>query len=305
MATNSFYTPEHLAATALALVGGDLNLSNTVSRSYEADFRGGVGYSINIRKPTTLKGRSRNIGVQTAITADTLSESVQALTLQTEIYSAVDLTDAELSLKLEDFGRQVLKPQTDAIVYDAEALVSTALAAVTPTIDLPSTVTFASLKAAALSARQTFRNAGMPADNLYCVMGTESYAAYIDGLTYTVAGTEIASAALQGNALPNIMGFKVIENNVIDPDRVVFYHRDAFHLALRAPMVPAGVTYGASVAGNGFAIRAIRDYDSSTLQDRSVLSVMAGIGTLGVVKRAADGTTSVFSPVVSADKSVA
>jgi hypothetical protein len=305
MALNDFYNAETLAATALALVGSDLNLSGTVSRSYEANFVGGVGYSVNAKRPQSLKGRSRSIGVQTAITTDTLTEAVSTVTLTSEIYSAVDLTDADLTLNLEDFGAQVLKPQTDAIVYDAEALVSTGLAAVTPTIDLPATVTFDSLKSAASAARKTFRENNIPADgNWYAVMGTESFAAYLDGQNWTSVGSN--DAITSGQGLPSLYGFRVIENNVIDPDRVVFYHRDAFHLALRAPVVPQGVTFGASVSGNGFAIRAIRDYDATTLQDRSVLSVFSGFQTLGVVKRdKTTGATSVYVPAIAADKAVA
>lgn len=301
-AINTFYTPEQLASVALGLVAGDLGIANTVSRSYEANFSGGRGFSVNVKRPGVLAARLRDgtgalPGKQnTAITSDAVAETVQAVTLDTEVYSAVDITDAELTLKIEDFARQVTKPQTDAIVQKVEALLAAALEAVTPTIDVD-LATKASVIGAFSTARSTFRKNDVPVDGMVAVCGVDAYAAILDFDLAKVEGNPGASAAV---TVP-VRGFQVIEHNGIADDRIVFYHRDAFHLAMRAPVVPQGVTFGASMAANGVAMRLVRDYDSSLLVDRQVLNTYLGIDTLGVVRQS---TGSVYVPALAADPDV-
>lgn len=293
---NDFYTAENLAALGLELIGGDLNLAQTVNRSYESNFGGGKGSAVNIRKPATLKARTRTLGSTAAITTDDVSEDVVSVSLTDEIYSAVPLTDAEMTLQIEDFGRQVLKPQTDAIVYDVEALVSDFLGDVTPDID--ATWTADGVLAPFAAARKELRKNGVRDTGRFAAVGVNVYAALLEKLTLQVAGS--TDALRDGSAGVRVSGFTVVENNSIDDDLAVFYHRDAVHLAVRAPVVPQGVTFGASMAANGMAIRAIRDYDASTLQDRSVLSTFVGIDSLGMVQRQADGTNEVYVPVIAA-----
>jgi hypothetical protein len=49
---------------------------------------------------------------------------------------------------------------------------------------------------------------------------------------------------------------------------------------MRAPIIPAGVTFGAGVSYQGLALRFIRDYDSAFLQDRAIVSAFAGAEVL-------------------------
>lgn len=299
---NTIYSAETLASTAMALVEGDLGLGRTVSRSFEAQFAGKVGYSVNVERPAVLASRTRALtsGQATAITSDALAQSVQAITLDTEVYSAVDLSDAELTLAIEDFAAEVTKPQTDAIVHGIEAQVVAALEGVSPTIDMDLTTggdtTKASLLAAFSSVRSTFRKNDVPMSSLYAVCGVDAYSALLDLDLVKVDGQ-----AGTGTEAPNVRGFRVMEHNGITDDSIIFYHPAAFHLALRAPVVPAGVSFGASLADRGVAMRVIRDYNSVNLTDRQVLNTYVGVDALGVVKQS-DGT--VYQPVLVANPSV-
>jgi hypothetical protein len=62
----------------------------------------------------------------------------------------------------------------------------------------------------------------------------------------------------------------------------------------RAPAVPAGgVQAGVSSAEGGYALRWIRDYDSSTASERSFLSTYVGVSVLQDATRKADGKVDV------------
>jgi hypothetical protein len=222
-----------------------------------------------------------------------VTESVVSIALDTEVYSAVDMTDAELSLQITDLTAQVTKPQTDAIVQHIEGLVAAQMAAVAPSIDLVLTDPVKAFSA----ARSTLRKHKIPTGTMFAACGVDAYASLLDLDLVKTDGTK----GSDGEVRRTVRGFTVLEHNGLPDDRIVFYHPAAFHLALRAPVVPQGVVWGASVASDGVALRIIRDYDSSLLVDRQVLNVYAGVDNLGVVERAANGGSAVYVPALAAD----
>ena len=292
---NTIYSATQVAQTAMALVQGDLGIAGTISRSFEAEFAGKVGYTVNIKRPATVGARTRVLtaGQATAITSDTIVEAVASIALDTEVYSAVDVTDAELTMSIADFTSQVTKPQTDAIVQHVEGLVTAQMAAVAPSVDYD----YANPIVAFSAARSALRKHRIPSGTMYAACGVDAYAALLNLDLVKTDGTKGSDGELRRT----VRGFTVLEHNGLPDDRVVFYHPAAFHLALRAPVVPAGVAFGASTAANGVALRVIRDYDSSLLVDRQVINTYVGVDNLGVVERAANGTNAIYVPAIAAD----
>src|SRR5690606_29961996 len=72
-------------------------------------------------------------------------------------------------------------------------------------------------------------------------------------------------------------------------------HPSAYTLVTRAPRVPEGAVSGSSISYAGVAMRALRDYNSATARDRTVLSTFVGVGeTLDTeVTKEADGANTV------------
>ena len=131
---NTFRTQENvagkIASTALGLLLPDMVLARTINRDFEADFAGGVGNVVNVKRPLALTANDRAYGATSAITVSTITEpAVQPVTISKQVYSAVSLTDEDLNMELEDFGRQVLLPQTTAVAYSVEKAVADEIAA--------------------------------------------------------------------------------------------------------------------------------------------------------------------------------
>lgn len=288
---NAIYTAEQLARVAIGLVDQDLVLAATVNRDYEADFTGGVGLTVNAKVPSFLTGRKRTAGATAAITVDDLNESNLAITITDQAYSATKLTDAELALTLEDFGRQVLAPQVGAVVRTCEDSVIDVMQALTASVAITWSAT--DPLGTLVDARKALRDLKVPASDLYCAVGTSLAADLLKTKELTDASQSGSTGALRDATLGRLRGFTVIESNGLAENEVVFYHRNAFTLVARAPQVPAGVAFGQSVAANGFALTALRDYDSSILADRSVVSTFIGAQVLGL--RNAGG---VFTPAI-------
>lgn len=300
---NTFNTQENvagkIAATALGLLLPDMVLARTINRDFEADFAGGVGNVVNVKRPLALTANDRAYGATSAITVSTITEpAVQPVTISKQVYSAVSLTDEDLNMELEDFGRQVLLPQTTAVAYAVEKAVAdeiSALAGIGLTWGSDYISAFA-------EARKKLREMGVPTTNLVAAVGTDVAAALLKSDLLRKVDSAGTADALREASLGRLMGFEIIESNMLPAGAGYFYHRDAFTLAVRAPRVPEGVTFGQSVAANGFALRYIRDYDPTVLADRSIVSTFIGTETMSLTKQV-DGTAAIPAVKVSANGS--
>jgi hypothetical protein len=285
---HTFLNPAQVAAVANELVRGDLVLGSLVGRNVEANFSHGTGASVNIRKPAVLSANTRAVGSTAAITTGTLTETYQSIQITEQAYNAVDLTDADLTLNLADFGRQVLQPQSIAIgEYIEEALVSK-LATVTASTTM-GTYAAATPQKTFTAIRKALRQMRVPASGLSAVVGTSIYADILDsGILDGDKGGD--SDALRNANVGNMRGFHIVESNRVDDDDIFVFHRDAVQLVMATPTPPRGATYAAQANVDGYGLSWIMDYDATTLQDRSVLSVFLGVGfvTIRQAKGGAD-----------------
>ncbi|MDG4801715.1 P22 phage major capsid protein family protein [Micromonospora sp. WMMD980] len=276
---HEFLIPEQVLRTALGLIRDDLFIAATFNRDYESDFGGGKGASVNVRIPAVLKARRRTLAeAGTPIVVDKLKESTVAVKMTHMIYSAVDLTDEQMTFSIEDFTRQVTAPQLVAMVEDIENFCVETMQA------LPESVGIAYDPAAPeltfTRARKTLRDLGLPADGLWAACGTGVYANLVDAKAISDASQSGSTEALRNAGVGKVRGFNTVESNRLDDDEIVFYGRDAFTLAIRAPKVPAGAAKGESRSENGFAMRWVQDYDSNILADRSIFSTFIGAQAL-------------------------
>src|SRR4051794_12711379 len=140
---NTFKTEaDNLARVASALVSKDLKIAGTVNRDYEADFALKLGATVNARIPAALASSTMAVDATTrTLTVATLTESTQPIQLTTNVYSAVALTDEDVTLRVDDFARRVLAPQSLAVAEGIENLVVTKLQSVTESAALDTAYT--------------------------------------------------------------------------------------------------------------------------------------------------------------------
>jgi len=290
---NDFYTPTQAATIAAKLAGEDAFLSALVSKNYEAELLGGGtgGAPVAVKMPTTLIARSRDIDDKTsAIVLDEISETTKVIQLdRVHDYSAVSLSEKDLTLDITDFGGQVLAPQSAAIVDSLEHKVATALIglAVTDagTLDPTNPVAYFT------RLRKALRDNGVPQANLNVVVGTEIYALLLDAKALTDVSESGSTEALREGGVGRLRGFTVVESTRVDEDEILAFHRDAVTLVTRAPVVPQGASFGATVSAGGFQLRYLRDYDATHTADRSIVSTFSGVGFLPTFKIERDYAT--------------
>lgn len=298
---NTLYTPEQVAKVAVAMASEDAYLSALVSRNFENDLLGGggKGRTVNIKVPAALIARERGIDDTTAsIVLDNISETVIPLTLGTHAYSAVPLSEGDLTLDLTSFSAQVLGPQVDAVVDFCENEVATLLNGTAEWNDLATAPAYdAADPVKTLTAiRKRLRENGVPQSGLNLVVGTDVYADLLEANAIQDASQSGNSAALREGQVGRVRGFTVVESTRVAAGDIIAFHKDAVTLAVRAPIVPQGASFGQTVASNGFSLRYLRDYDVTKTVDRSMVSTFVGavaVPVKRVVRDYANGTVSI------------
>jgi hypothetical protein len=285
---NVFLKAEKIVSQGLGLLQRELVLPRLVKRFGPDDFRGAKDDTINIRIPSLLVGREYEWRTRTApIIVDQLQETSIAVELNKHPYSAVGITDEELTLDISNWGEQVARPQIRAVAEKLEGYIATAMQS---TADYLHEVDYVqgdpedpndrSFYRAALRARRRLNEENVPTDGRVILVGTGVEEAALDSPHLIKANESGSDSALREAVIGRILGFTVVATNSVEEDFAVAMHPTAFALGNVAPVVPDGVSAGATMSFDGLNMRWIKDYDSDYLRDRSVYSAFAGAASV-------------------------
>lgn len=279
--SNTFLTAENLARTAAAIVGQDMNLSAHVYRDLEADFAAGKGNVIKVRVPGAVAAQTRGIyDTATPLTSDEIAEQSIDVTLDTHVYDNVVLSEGDLDLEIDNYAAQVLRPQSSAIVKYIEKAVATAMSA-TPE---STTITYSAAEPAKTftKIRKALRDNGVSTDaKLVAAVGSGVFGDLLDADAIDDQG--------------KVRGILIVESTRLAADEIVAFVKEAFALVVRAPQVPQGAPFGASVNEGGFALRYIRSFDGTVAADRSLVSSFVGVQSMPLAVDNEDGTITLVA----------
>lgn len=289
---NVYIKAERIAAAALGLLEREIVLPGLIWRDAGGDFRGAGGDTITIRVPARTQARTRPLrGTrptasegQGIITMDELTETSVDVTLDTDVYNAVGVTDEELSLDITSFGQQILAPQVRAVAEGIENAVVAEMtgAAYATTLTLDSLDPYKTF----VDAHVAMNKSNVSRSERVIVVGPDVEAAILKSDHLSKVDQSGSDAALRRAQIGMLANFPVYASNAIPADEAYAFHRTAFVLGLRAPMTPDGATFGASQSAFGLAMRWLRDYDFRNVQDRSLVDTYIGTNVV------ADGPAS-------------
>jgi hypothetical protein len=281
--TNTFtiYSAQQTAEVALGLSKGQFRLASVVTHYDDSSFKEGRGDTVFLSVPGALTAHARALDdVTNTIVLDSLTESQEPVKLDVHAYSAVGLSEYDLSLGLVDFAKQVLMPQVDSVVAKIEATLERVIAGIAAD---PAITGYDPANPIALftRGRAALREKGIdPASaDLVAIVGSRVVDDLLDSgaLDFSKTG---AADALRSGSLGRIRGFETIESGSIGETEVIFMTRTALYLAHRAPAVPQGAAFGQTVSNEEISLRYLRDYDPSKTQERSLVSTFVGAGIL-------------------------
>ena len=278
---NTFIKPEVVNRTALKLLERSIVLPRVVWNYADAEFRGAKSDTVTLRLPAVLDSNDytfRN-NRSSPIDVDDLTETSVPVVLDKDIYSAVAVTDEQLTLDVIDFAEQVLSPQVAAVARGLEDLIATTMSGATYGDEITFQNSDDELWDTLIEARKILNDNNVDRMGRVLVVGSAVEAEMLKDDKFNrvdSAGDGIATSALREATIARLAGFTIVGSNAIGENEAYAFHPTAFAFVNVAPVVPDGVTYGSRMADNGLAMRWIRDYDALYLRDRSVVSSFAG-----------------------------
>lgn len=278
------YTPETAATIAAKLFSADLGVAGLFSRDLEADFGGGSGSTVRVRVPGVVEASTRDArDLTTPLVQSSLVENTIAVDLDVMAYSSIPLGVGHYDLDLTDFSAQVLRPQADAI---RKYVTREAVEALQATPESTAITYDAALPARTFTAiRRTLRSNGVSAEEpIFAIVGSDVYADLLDAEPAKGHGFDENGITVRGIA--------VTESTRLDPSEIVAFVKPAFVLVMRAPSVPEGAPYGASVAVEEGAVTALRVFDAGTATDRSIVQALVAVQAMPLTVDQEDGTVA-------------
>jgi len=273
---NTFLKPTRIVDAGLAVLARDLTLPNLVWNNAAGDFAGAANDTISIRVPAYASAHTRALRSGSLRTRDFVVERKVDVTLSTDIYKDVVITDEQLSLDIVDFTNQVLNPILQGIGIKLEDQLVATMTGATYNTDLTPDGT--DPYGTAIDLRTALNNARVPFGGRALVVGSAWEAKMLKDPNFVRASYRgDGGQTLTTANIGAIAGFNVYTSPAIAPDEMYAFHKSAFVLSSRAPIVPAGAPYGASVASDNFAMRVVRVLDSTDITD--VLAVDSWVGT--------------------------
>lgn len=300
---NTFLKPTVIAATAIGLLYRELVVARTVwtDAINPGEFSGALNDTVNMRVPARRVARTRTLRAGTPITNDASVEFSVPVKLDTDVYNGAPITDEELTLDITDFGAQILTPQVVAVAEGVEdLLVDEIQGASYPsglTLNPDWTIFTVNGKTdwylvAARAAKLLDKN-NVPASGRTLLIGANVKEEIVTSDRFTRAdsmGDGVANDTISERRIGRIAGFDVIYSPSLDDDEAYAYHRTAFVLATRAPLVPRGANAastrsigavgGAQGYYQGISVRWLSDYDYTNTTDRSLVNTWMGTATV-------------------------
>lgn len=270
-------TAQGISNVAIELLVRRLALPRTVTMVPGSDFKGGNGDTVTIRVPQPSAARTQ-ASPGSSLTADDVSEVGVDVTLAHK-YHLKNISDQELSYNLEDFARQITRPQVEAValgIEDSLAAVMNALGATDASINWDATSTQADDLDTILRARKFLNDADAPMEDRYLAVSTDIAMRLLKHDIIARADASGSQDALRNAVLGRIFGFNVVESAALDAGEACAYHKSAFVLATFPPANPKGATSSSAAQAQGLALRQVFQYNPGIASDQSLVSAFVG-----------------------------
>lgn len=250
---NSWIKATKVVRTALGVLEREIVLPQLVWKDAVGDFAGAYDDTISIRVPAYATARTRTLRGGTPITMDEVAETKIDVTLDTDVYKGVNISDEDLTLDIEDFTSQVSTPVLRAIAMGVEDKLADCITGATYTHEVEFDT--ADAYGSVLSARKKLNDSHVPAAGRVLLVGSTVEQYILEALANRETGASMEESALaDATIVRNYGGFRVVQSSAIAPDEAYAFHKTAFVLCSRAPRVPDGVTWGASESFAGLAM---------------------------------------------------
>jgi hypothetical protein len=287
---NTFLNPSVIAKQALATLYETTVAAQCVYREFDSEFQAKIGTTVNVRVPATFTAQEY---VRVAgITVQNATETAVPVVLNHFADVSFAITAEDLTLKIEDFARQLLNPAMEAIAQKIDNdilafrddIVQQVGVAGGTTTGITGTNTFAYTNPrTCIDAQRVLNQRKVPPGDRFVIVGPNTEASWIADDLFLRADARGDTDGLREASLGRrVFGFDPYQTQNIDddPEISVAFHRTAVALATRPLALPMGAAKFAVESYKGFGLRVVFDYDIDKKQDVCSIDCLYGVKTL-------------------------
>ena len=278
---NNYLKAAKYAALAVAALDRTTVLPQVFTKYDGGNFKGAEDDTVTFKLPGVTQARDYEWRTRTnPIVLDKIGRTKISIKLDTHTYSAVPITDEELTLDLTDFNSEILTPQLVAVVERLEGKVMAGLRAA------PFAVTDLNAAAAddpfdkALDWAAELDAVYTPTQGRKLLLGSNAWKWIAKSDDLVKYDRDAAATAFRKAILGEIAGFEIVKSPRLTPNEIYAVHPSALVLANVAPENPDGAVYSARQTYRGMGVRVLKDYDPNFLRDRSIVSTFTGISSV-------------------------
>lgn len=271
---NSWIKATKVVNAGLGALYRETILPQLVWRDAGGSFRGALGDTISIRVPAFTTARTRTLRAAGPLTMDELTETKVDVTLAKDVYKGTNISDEDMTLDIADFMEQVQNPVLRSVIIKVEDELADTITGATyaQEVEFDEADAYNSI----LLAGEALDKAHVPASGRTLLVGATLRRYILKDLKGTAVQAGDQSALRQAS-MGAYAGFdNVVHHTSIPADEGYAFHKTAYVLSSQAPAVPQGASWGASLTFQGFALRAIKDYDPLYVRDRFIGNVYIG-----------------------------
>ena len=278
---NTYIKAPRYGALAVAALNRRVVLPNVFTKYDGGNFVGALDDTVTFKLPGVTQARDYEWRTRTnPIVLDKIGRTAISIKLDTHTYSAVPITDEELTLDLTSFATEILDPQLNAVIERLEGKVMAGLRAA------PFKVTNLNASESddpfdfALEAEATLDASFAPADGRKLLLGSNAWRWLAKSDSLLKYDPQQAQSAYRRSVVGQIANFEVVKSQRLAPNEIFAVHPSALVMANVAPGNPDGATYSYRTQAQGFGVRVLKDYDPNFLRDRSIVSTFTGISSV-------------------------
>jgi len=280
---NTILKAEQILSAGLGVLERDVVLPGIIASDASRHFssRSPKNDTVSIRIPGRTVAKDKPWRNKTAaIEISDLNEFKVDVKLDTHPYNAIELTDEELTLDIDQFTEQVTLPQTRSVAERIEDKIATTIrGAAYPTSSVLE-IAEGKFYEAAVDARRVLNDYHVPQADRVFLVGTNVEASILKSDQFKKFDQSGDSNALRNATIGNNAGFPIVVCNSIAPNEGFPFHRTAFQSVYRVPATPLGGVESASGSYAGIALRWVKDYDSTHMVNRSIFDTFFGISVV-------------------------
>lgn len=280
---NTYIKVEQYLATFLAALNMRSLLPSIFTRIPADTFASAEGDTVYWKTNRVTTARDYEWRTRTApIILDKIGQARVGITIDTHVYNGVPITAEELTLDLQRFATEIVKPQAESVRDRIEQKVVLGLRAADFKTAIPAFYEDDDPWTVVRGIRRILKNNGCPDEGRTLLVGAQVEDWMLASERVAPPGDGITNPAVRNATIGQIGGMTIVPSSMLAEDEIFAVVPSTLVIASGAPALPIGLAPNqkARTSYEGYEFLLTLAYDQRFQQDASVVSTFLGVNSV-------------------------